>query len=83
MSSLPDISIVRDVKPSEPYKRTAEEQAAIDRELDELHEALSSKRGEALKEAMRPELVVPTPQLQAAVAPAETILSPPVAPTGR
>ena len=41
-------------------KRSAEEQAALDAELDEMHELLGVKRGEALKEAMKPQLVVPS-----------------------
>eukprot|EP00966_Prymnesium_polylepis_P167626 3874821-Prymnesium_polylepis.2 len=43
-----------------PPTRSAEEQAALEAELDEMHELLGVKRGDALKESMRPELVVPS-----------------------
>ena len=56
-----------------PPKRSAEEQAAIEASLDEVHELLGVKRGEALKEAMKPELVVPSMPTPSFTAP--TVLS--------
>ncbi len=58
-----------------PRQRTQEEQAALEKELQELHDSLGVKRGEALKEALRPEFVVPSPPLQMASHP------PPAAPS--
>ena len=42
--------------------RSAEEQAALEAELDALHEQLGVRRGHALEEAMKPKLEVPMPQ---------------------
>eukprot|EP00966_Prymnesium_polylepis_P025839 595571-Prymnesium_polylepis.1 len=58
LGPLPPIDAPPTPTPTAP-KRSAEEQAALEAELNEMHELLGVKRGEALKEAMKPELVVP------------------------
>ena len=47
--------------------RSADEQAALEAELDELHAQLGVQRGHALQEAMKPSLIVPSMPLQMAV----------------
>ena len=44
-----------------PAARTAEEAAALDAELQQLHDQLGVQRGAALSEALKPELITPMP----------------------
>jgi len=67
LGPLPPIDAVQPPVPPPPQARSAEEQAAIEAEIDELHEALGVKRGHALSEAMKPPLTVPMPPVQMAV----------------
>ena len=66
LGALPPI----DAAPVQPERvatapvRSPAEQAELEKELDELHEALGVKRGQALQEAMKPELTVPMPPMQ-------------------
>lgn len=63
--SLPPI----DSTPTPPpaaCQRDPADAAALDAELEELHAALGVKRGHALQEALKPQLIVPTPPLQPA-----------------
>lgn len=64
LGSLPPIDAV--TLPSAPLKSRAD-QAALDSELDALHEQLGVKRGFALAEAMKPKFEVPMPPVQWAV----------------
>ena len=67
LGPLPPIDGPSDPAPTQPAARSAAEQAELENELDAAHEALGVKRGQALKEAMKPEFVVPTPPLRVAV----------------
>ena len=58
MSSLPPIDAA---PPPPPVARTAEEAAALDAELQQLHDQLGVQRGAALSEALKPELITPMP----------------------
>ena len=60
MSSLPPIDAAAPQPP--PAARTAEEAAALDAELQQLHDQLGVKRGAALSEALKPELSTPMPE---------------------
>ncbi len=59
MSSLPPIDAA---PPPPPVARTAEEAAALDAELQQLHDQLGVQRGAALSEALKPELITPMPE---------------------
>ena len=59
LGPLPPIGASHEAPPVMPT-RSAEEQAALEVELDAMHELLGVKRGKALKEAMKPQLVVPS-----------------------
>ena len=59
MSSLPPIDAA--APPPPPVARTAEEAAALDAELQQLHDQLGVQRGAALSEALKPELITPMP----------------------
>ena len=59
MSSLPPIDAT--APPPPPVARTAEEAAALDAELQQLHDQLGVQRGAALSEALKPELITPMP----------------------
>ena len=59
MSSLPPIDAAAPQPP--PAARTAEEAAALDAELQQLHDQLGVQRGAALSEALKPELITPMP----------------------
>ena len=48
--------------PPPPVARTAEEAAALDAELQQLHDQLGVQRGAALSEALKPELITPMPE---------------------
>ena len=76
LGPLPPIDAPPASTPSKglPPARTAEEQAALDAELDEMHVLLGVKRGEALKESMRPELVVPNMPTRDFAVPAPAIV---------
>ena len=88
MSSLPPIDATAPPPPG--ARRSAEEAAALDAELQELHEALGVQRGAALSEALKPEFVAPLPAglheiaqratAPPAAAPAEAAAAPAAAP---
>ena len=65
--SLPPIDAV--TLPAAPLRTLSQdEQAALDSEMDALHQQLGVKRGHALEEAMKPKLDVPMPPVEFAVA---------------
>ena len=61
LGPLPPINAGPPPMPVMPPPRPPEEQAALEKELDEMHELLGVKRGHALQEAMKPNLEVPMP----------------------
>ena len=70
LGPLPPISVSMDVKPEAAApSRSAEQQADLDFELDALHRSLGVKRGDALKEALKPKLECPMPPIELATPP--------------
>ena len=67
LGRLPPINVSMDVKPPEAGpSRSAEAQHILDSDLDALHKELGVKRGSALKEALKPKLECPMPQVELA-----------------
>ena len=70
LGPLPPITVSMDVKPEAAApSRSAEQQADLDFELDALHQSLGVKRGDALKEALKPKLECPMPPIELATPP--------------
>eukprot|EP00316_Scyphosphaera_apsteinii_P010162 CAMPEP_0119300366 /NCGR_PEP_ID=MMETSP1333-20130426/2320_1 /TAXON_ID=418940 /ORGANISM="Scyphosphaera apsteinii, Strain RCC1455" /LENGTH=77 /DNA_ID=CAMNT_0007302109 /DNA_START=128 /DNA_END=361 /DNA_ORIENTATION=+ len=61
----------RNETPLASPSRSQEEQAEIEAELEALHRELGVKPGAALKEALKPDLVCPMPEVKLAVFPVE------------
>ena len=70
LGPLPPITVSMDEKPEAAApSRSAEQQADLDFELDALHRSLGVKRGDALKEALKPKLECPMPPIELATPP--------------
>ena len=59
LGPLPPIDAPTDTRPAVASERSAAEQAALDAELEEMHLLMGVRRGEALKEAIKPDLLIP------------------------